>query len=533
MSKTNKLWSITLIITIFTIIFAFLPVSEAHILIIGDSNSDYNQAYIETSALANQLKSNGYEVLELYRSNATAKNILKGMYDADAVIYAGHGGYQSGNYDGNGGKASPHFALVGSDDNFIWGIGDQMREGWNSDLFTAPFKQNIPVILLHSCFSTGWVGDKEVANPIETIYNFASMFTGAGANYYATAWNNANTVYNFLNGADFEAANNATTLNEKIINSTIYNGMEIWRNDHGYAAFVGNWSAKFPNASETTPYDDEAAESWYNSDRVRNNLTCRFTISNSPHYINQPITFTEGSKDLEGYITNYYWNFGDGNETTSSVLVNISHTYSNPGVYTVTHSVTSSNSKTASSVKTVTVTDRSPVANFYITTSKLVPKTLIGFCSSSYDPDTGDNITSYSWNFGDGTTGSGSYVQHAYARDGRYAVTLTVKDNFGKTSTKSVIISVITPKPDLIVTKSYKSGGYLYVTVKNQGKVTSGACYTRAWYGKYYRNIYTYDLKPGAYKTYRLKFKYRHGRVKTDYFNRISESNEINNLRYF
>ena len=88
MSKTNKLWSITLIITIFTIIFAFLPVSEAHILIIGDSKSDYNQAYIETSALANQLKSNGYEVLELYRSNATAKNILKGMYDADAVIYA-------------------------------------------------------------------------------------------------------------------------------------------------------------------------------------------------------------------------------------------------------------------------------------------------------------------------------------------------------------------------------------------------------------------------------------------------------------
>jgi len=28
-------------------------------------------------------------------------------------IYAGHSGYQSGNYDLNGGNASPLFALVG------------------------------------------------------------------------------------------------------------------------------------------------------------------------------------------------------------------------------------------------------------------------------------------------------------------------------------------------------------------------------------------------------------------------------------
>lgn len=527
----EKIKGMVIIIIIVTSIFVFLNPADAHILVIGDSKNDYNQAYIETSTLSNQLKSRGYEVLELYKSNATAKNILKGMYDADAVIYAGHGGYQLDNYDGNGGNAAPPFALVGSD-NFIWGMDDQMREGYDPDLFTAPFKKNIPVILLHSCFSTGWVENKEVANPIETIYNFARMFTGAGANFYATAWNGAEIVYDFMNGAtDFADANKKNY--EEITKSTEYNGIQIWRNDQGYAAFIGNWSSKFPKASETTPYDDEAAERWYNSDRIKNNLTSKFTIGSSQHYVNQVIAFIEGSRDLEGHITEFYWNFGDGNEKTISTPTNLSHTYTNPGTYTVTHRVTSNTSRTATSTKNVTVIDRSPVAGFYLTTNNFVPRSLIGFRSNSYDLDTVDHIISYNWNFGDGTSGSGEHVQHAYSKDGRYTVTLTVTDSFGKTGSKSTLINVITPKPDLVVTRSYKSRGYLYITVKNQGKATSGACYTRAWYGKYNKNIYTYGLKPGTSKTYKIKYSKRHGTVKVNMLNRISESNENNNLRYF
>ncbi len=53
-----------------------------------------------------------------------------------------------------------------------------MRQGWNGDVFTAPLKANIPVFLFHACFSTGDVGGTQVANPVPTIYNFASMFTG-------------------------------------------------------------------------------------------------------------------------------------------------------------------------------------------------------------------------------------------------------------------------------------------------------------------------------------------------------------------
>jgi PKD repeat protein len=52
--------------------------------------------------------------------------------------------------------------------------------------------------------------------------------------------------------------------------------------------------------------------------------------------------------------------------------------------------------------------------------------------TGSNDPD--GSISSYSWNFGDGTTGSGAQVQHTYASKGTRTVALTVTDNNGATS---------------------------------------------------------------------------------------------------
>lgn len=110
------------------------------------------------------------------------------------------------------------FALVGSN-NFVWGVNTKIRKGFNGKLVTAPFESKIQVILAHTCFSTGYVSNKQVLNPFETIYNFSQMFTGAGANYYATGYYGtykgkkvADIVDEFLNGAtNFKAANNKNT----------------------------------------------------------------------------------------------------------------------------------------------------------------------------------------------------------------------------------------------------------------------------------------------------------------------------------
>jgi hypothetical protein len=60
--------------------------------------------------------------------------------------------------------------------------------------------------------------------------------------------------------------------------------------------------------------------------------------------------------------------------------------------------------------------------------------------SAATNPDTGGTITSYSWNFGDGTSGSGQSATHTYANSvpaGQKTVTLTVTDSENETTTAS------------------------------------------------------------------------------------------------
>ncbi len=79
-----------------------------------------------------------------------------------------------------------------------------------------------------------------------------------------------------------------------------------------------------------------------------------------------------------------------------------------------------------------------PVSTF---TYAAGPGTWISFDgSASHDPD--GSIASYSWNFGDGGSGTGAAVWHQYASPGTYAVTLTVADNGGATASSNQTVHV-------------------------------------------------------------------------------------------
>ncbi|MFZ5376121.1 MAG: PKD domain-containing protein [Patescibacteria group bacterium] len=83
----------------------------------------------------------------------------------------------------------------------------------------------------------------------------------------------------------------------------------------------------------------------------------------------------------------------------------------------------------------------SPVASFTSSVNAaLVPATVSFDASASNDPD--GNIVSYSWNFGDGSTGSGVTTSHTYTQAGTYQVTLTVTDNAGATGTASTTLTI-------------------------------------------------------------------------------------------
>jgi len=65
--------------------------------------------------------------------------------------------------------------------------------------------------------------------------------------------------------------------------------------------------------------------------------------------------------------------------------------------------------------------------------------------SLSYDPD--GNITTYQWDFGDNTTGTGEIISHVYYEVGDYTISLTVTDEDNAETTNITIISIVHTLP--------------------------------------------------------------------------------------
>ena len=74
----------------------------------------------------------------------------------------------------------------------------------------------------------------------------------------------------------------------------------------------------------------------------------------------------------------------------------------------------------------------------------------VQFFGSGFDP-AGFSIESWSWDFGDGATGSEQSMSHRYIADGDYQVTLTIVTQDGRTASTSRMVTVITH--DVGVTK--------------------------------------------------------------------------------
>jgi PKD repeat protein len=84
-----------------------------------------------------------------------------------------------------------------------------------------------------------------------------------------------------------------------------------------------------------------------------------------------------------------------------------------------------------------------PVAQAQATAVSGTAPLLVSFSAGgSYDPD--GTISSYEWDFGDGTTGSGVTVNHTYITSGNFEVTLTVTDNQTSTNEDWLTIQVAT-----------------------------------------------------------------------------------------
>ena len=140
-------------------------------------------------------------------------------------------------------------------------------------------------------------------------------------------------------------------------------------------------------------------------------------------------------------IRTYTWDFGDGEQKTTSSPTT-THDYQRVGTFTVTLTVTDDAGHTATATNGITIAADTPTAAF--TSTQLTPASshIMTFDGGSSTAISGRTITSYSWNFGDGSSGSGQTTNHTYAAGGTYTVTLTVTDSAGKTARTSSSVTV-------------------------------------------------------------------------------------------
>lgn len=246
---------------------------------------------------------------------------------------------------------------------------------------------------------------------------------------------------------------------------------------------LGGWSPA-PSSFYFAGSIDEVAT--YNKVLTPDQVSLHYGIGTTGQAPNQPPTAAfvatthlmtvsvdgSSSTDADGTVASYAWDFGDGTTGTGVTAV---HTYVNPGTYTVTLTVTDNKGAVSAPVTNqVTVITGIPTASFTSTTHQLTAS-----FDGSGSSDADGTITSYAWDFGDGTTGTGATPSHTYAAAGTYNVTLTVTDNDGLTGsvTKAVQIVLVPPTASFVTTTQQ-----LQVSVDGSGSSDSdGTIASYAW----------------------------------------------------
>ncbi|MBT5529039.1 MAG: PKD domain-containing protein [Cytophagia bacterium] len=119
----------------------------------------------------------------------------------------------------------------------------------------------------------------------------------------------------------------------------------------------------------------------------------------------------------------YNWTFGDGNSSTS---VSPSHSFTNPGTYTIKLIVSSGNGCLDSVSHTVSVNPM-PVVDYTISQdTQCFNGNLFAFTNSS---TVSSGSISYNWSFGDGANSTIENPSYSYTNPGNYDVKLVVSTN--------------------------------------------------------------------------------------------------------
>ena len=146
------------------------------------------------------------------------------------------------------------------------------------------------------------------------------------------------------------------------------------------------------------------------------------------------IVFNDASSLASGKITNYYWDFGDGNTDKSK---SPTHTYAASGNYSVSFTVESDMGCKETVTKSVAAYDRI-AAKFTVNSTICGVNTSVAFTNASLAPTS----STYEWDFGDGTQSSQESPKHNFGKAGTFKVTLKVISPDGCVANASETIQI-------------------------------------------------------------------------------------------
>jgi gliding motility-associated-like protein len=156
-------------------------------------------------------------------------------------------------------------------------------------------------------------------------------------------------------------------------------------------------------------------------------------------------TFTSSIPANSANPPSWYWDFGDGNNTVISSGNTATHGYAaNAGPIQVRHAVGfSTGCGTDTVLYSIPVIHANPVASFSFVADTLCELKPVQFNATL------TGISSWVWNFGDGTSTAAPPLTHTFGKPGSYPVTLIVQDVNGCGSQPAVNTVIINPMPDI------------------------------------------------------------------------------------
>jgi len=284
------------------------------------------------------------------------------------------------------------------------------------------------------------------------------------------------------------------TISSSILRCGYIISFRIQDKNGGWGSVNWTWSC----SNTLVPLDDIICYG-NNSDSSQNEPPiCTCSIMPSSGYVPLMVTFYLTASDSDGTIMS--WTLDINNDGTlehsgsGNPPMTQQHTYTTPGTYTATFTVTDNQSATNSDTRIITVSqvpleNQSPTCSLTAssTSSGTAPLT-VTFTMVASDPD--GSIATWTLDLNnDGTldhSGPGappSTQQHIYQTPGTYTATFTVTDNKGTTDSDTMVITVsqAPPQNQAPIAHFTFSSDKLLVTFTDESMDTDGDIIAWHW----------------------------------------------------